>query len=66
MSLSNVDWQDVLNRASWTFVQAFVPIVAAAGVNFVDGAVWKSAALAGGAAVLSFLKNVFVGSKPAE
>lgn len=58
--MNKIDWKDVLDRAEWTFAQAAIAVVAAAGTSFVDVALWKSAAIAGGAAVISLLKNVFV------
>lgn len=56
--MSNVNWQDVADRAAWTFGQSFLAVLVASGTGFVDGNVWKSAAVGGAAAVFSFLKNV--------
>lgn len=64
--MSNVDWQDVADRAVWTFAQSFLAVLVAAGTNFVDGAVWKSAAVSGLAAVFSALKNIVAGVRSAE
>lgn len=44
-------------RAALTFAQAFLSVVVAAQTDWVDLAVWKAAAVAGGAAALSALLN---------
>lgn len=64
--MANLDWKDILDRAVWTLVQSGLIVVGGAGVGFVNVAVWKSAALAGGAAVISLLKNVFAQSQAAK
>lgn len=64
--MENVDWQDVANRAAWTFAQSALAVLVAAGTDFVDGAVWKSAAIGGLAAVFSFLKNVAMGARSSD
>lgn len=48
-----MNWKNVIERAVWTFVQAFVAVFAVADVSTA-----RDAAVAGGAAVLSVLKNV--------
>jgi hypothetical protein len=40
-----------------TFVQAAIPVLVAAGTNFVSVELWKVAALSGGAAVLSYVQR---------
>lgn len=49
-------WRDAGERALWTFVQAALAVVVAG--NVVDIGVWKAGAVAGVAAVLSFVKSV--------
>lgn len=49
--------RNLLERALWTAAQAGLAVLAASGTGFVDIAVWKSAALAAGAAALSALKT---------
>jgi hypothetical protein len=51
-----MDWKNILTRAAWTFVQAFV--AATGGAIAWDINMWKVAAVAGAAAVLSLLKTV--------
>jgi len=54
-------WNDVIERAAWTFVQAFLGAFPIAGIG-TDLAAWKAAALsglaAGIAALISLIKNV--------
>lgn len=64
--MANLDWQDILDRAVWTFVQTGLVSVGAAGAGFVNVAVWKTAAIAGGASVISLLKNVFAQTRAAK
>lgn len=59
------DWKEIGKRAAWTFAQAALAIVIAAGTDYVNVDTWKAAAIAGGAAVFSFLKNVGVQTKNA-
>lgn len=40
-----------------TFFQAALPVLVAAGTNFVDVQLWKVAALSGGAAVLAYVQK---------
>lgn len=57
---SNINWQDLGERAVWTAAQAFLGVFAA--VNVTDVVAVKSAAVAGiaaaAAALLSLIKNV--------
>jgi hypothetical protein len=54
--MKGLNWKDILERAEWTFAQAFLAVV---GVGVVtDVATYKAGAIAGIAAVLSMLKNV--------
>lgn len=49
---------DQLLRAGRTFAQAALAVLVAAGAGFVDVQVWRGAAIAGGAAVLSYLQSL--------
>lgn len=53
----------LLIRAAKTFAQAALAVVVASGTGYIDGDVWKAAAIAGGAALLSFVWNL-VGGVP--
>jgi len=50
--------RDLAERVVWTFVQAFLGTLSAAPLVGLDVSMLKVAALAGAAAVLSFLKGV--------
>lgn len=56
-----MDWKNILTRAAWTFVQAalstFVAVEVAFDVASIKAALVASA-VAGGAALLSFVKTV--------
>lgn len=56
-----MDWRNIVSRAAWTFVQAalatFVAVEVAFNVESIKAALVASA-VAGGAAVLSFIKTV--------
>ena len=56
-----MDWKNILSRAAWTFVQAALATFAAVEIAFnadsFKGAL-VAAGVAGGAAVLSFLKTI--------
>jgi len=58
--MANIDWGNVVSRALWTALQAFVSVFAVANLGSV--AELKSAALAGavaaGAALVSFVKTI--------
>jgi hypothetical protein len=61
--------RDLIERATWTFTQAFASALIVGGVFDVNGirnlSAWQAAALAGVASVLSLLKGLaakFVGS----
>lgn len=51
-----MDWKNILERAAWTFVQAFTSSLAAAAWLNIDAL--QAAAIAGGSALLSFLKTL--------
>lgn len=60
--MSNIDWGNVLSRAAWTAVQAFLGAFAMANISSL--AEVKSAAVAAGAAAIaalvSFIKTILV------
>ncbi|MCD6385909.1 hypothetical protein J7M23_09060 [Candidatus Sumerlaeota bacterium] len=66
-SWKDIDWKDVWERVSWTFLQAFVGAfcltVTVDSTTLFDLTMWKKAllsGLAGGvAAVISLIKNIF-------
>lgn len=50
-------YREAAERVALTFAEAALAVVVAAQTSFVDLAVWKAAAVAGGAAALSALLN---------
>ena len=52
------DWHDVVERAFWTAIQAFVGALSATTLIDVDGQVLLAALAAAFAALLSFLKTL--------
>lgn len=54
----------ILFRGIKTFAQAALSIVVASGLGFIDVNVWQAAAVAGGAALLSFAYNVISDWEP--
>lgn len=56
--MDKLDWKDILERAEWTFAQAFLAVVSVGVAGVTDVGTWKAGAIAGAAAVLSMLKNV--------
>lgn len=67
-ALENVDWKDILKRALWTFLQAFIATVVVAGESIIDllflgdwdglYALGIATSLAGIAAGLSAVKSI--------
>lgn len=53
--LVGMEWAGLVLRTAF---QAGLVIVVAAGTNFVDGQLWRSAALAAGAAALAKLQSL--------
>lgn len=49
--------RNLIERAAWTAAQTSLAIIVASGVNWVDPALWKTAAIAGVASGLSALKT---------
>lgn len=57
-----MDWKDVATRAAWTFAQSFLAVYAAFEFttvgDFVAPSLLNTAAVAGVAALLSFVKTI--------
>ena len=60
MSEKKLDWKDILMRAFWTFLEAFLASLAIAPLLGGDLIALKVAAIAGLSAVLSFVKTIAV------
>ena len=58
--MKKLNWQPIVERGVWTFAQAFLAVLVASGTDYVNVATLQAAAIAGGAALISFLKNVTV------
>lgn len=54
------NWQEICKRAAWTFIQAAIALLVASGFNYTDTSTLKAVVIGGGAALLSFIKNVRV------
>ena len=69
-ALKQVDWDDVLGRALWTFIQAFLAVFILAAeqiINFIFAGDWRGAAslavatiIAGISAGLSAVKTIVI------
>lgn len=55
-----MDWKNIIERAAWTFIQAFLVALPSAFSLDLDGAAWKSALFSAACAGLSALKTVIV------
>lgn len=55
-----MNWKNILERAAWTFLQAFLVALPSAFSLDLDGAAWKSALFGAACAGLSALKTVIV------
>lgn len=55
-----INWKNILERAAWTFLQAFLVALPSAFSLELDGAAWKSALFGAACAGLSALKTVIV------
>lgn len=53
-NLFGMDWAGPVVR---TFMQAALPVLVAAGTDFVSVELWKVAALSGGAAVIAYAQK---------
>ena len=55
-----INWVNLLERAAWTFVEAFLVALPATISLDMTGAAWKSALLSAGCAGLSALKTFII------
>lgn len=55
-----INWKNLLERAAWTFVEAFLVALPATVSLDMDGAAWKSALLSAACAGLSALKTFVI------
>lgn len=55
-----MDWKNILERAAWTFVEAFLVALPTTITSDIDGAGWVSALLAGACAGLSAVKTLLI------
>jgi len=55
-----INWKNLLERAAWTFVEAFLVALPATVSLDMDGATWKSALLSAACAGLSALKTFVI------
>jgi len=55
-----INWKNILERAAWTFVEAFLVALPATVSLDMDGAAWKSALLSAACAGLSALKTFVI------
>ena len=65
-----INWKDILERAAWTFVEAFLVALPTTITMDMTGAAWKSALLSAACAGLSAVKTLIIEiikkSKPPE
>jgi len=55
-----MDWLNILERAAWTFVEAFLVALPTTISADMDGAAWKSALFSAACAGLSALKTLII------
>lgn len=55
-----MDWKNVIERATWTFVEAFILALPSAYSLGLDGGAWKAALFAAACAGISALKTVII------
>lgn len=55
-----IDWKNILERAAWTFLEAFLVALPATITTEMDGATWKSVLLSAACAGLSALKTLII------
>lgn len=55
-----IDWKNVLSRALWTFLEAFLVALPATITIDMTGAAWKSALLGAACAGLSAVKTLLI------
>ena len=55
-----MDWMNILERALWTFLEAFLVALPATISTDMDGAAWKSVLLSAVCAGLSAVKTLII------
>lgn len=55
-----IDWKNVMERAGWTFLEAFLIALPATISIEMDGAAWKSVLLSAACAGLSAVKTFII------
>ena len=55
-----MDWVNILERAGWTFIEAFLVALPATITADMDGAAWKSVLLSAACAGLSAVKTFVI------
>ncbi len=55
-----MDWMNILERAGWTFLEAFLVALPATITADMDGAAWKSVLLSAACAGLSAVKTFVI------
>ena len=56
-----IDWKNILSRAGWTFLEAFlVALPATVTIDTFAGAAWKSALLSAACAGISAVKTFII------
>lgn len=56
----SIDWKNILERALWTFLEAFLVALPATITIDMDGAAWKSAIMSAACAGISALKTFVI------
>ena len=55
-----IDWKNIVTRAMWTFLEAFLVALPATITMDMTGAAWKSALLSAACAGLSAVKTLII------
>ena len=55
-----MDWMNILERALWTFLEAFLVALPATISTDMDGAAWKSVLLSAACAGISAVKTLII------
>lgn len=55
-----IDWKNILERAGWTFIEAFLVALPATISMDMTGAAWKSALLGAACAGISAVKTLLI------
>jgi hypothetical protein len=58
--MSMIDWKNILERAAWTFLEAFLVALPATFSIDMSGAAWKSALLSAACAGVSAVKTFII------